>query len=129
MQLKNLSLLKKQQGASGLLILIFVGMAALILLVSFKLYPAYYENWQIDSVVQSFEEESDIDGLSEKEIIKRFNARLITNNVRGFEFKDSVFIEKDDGVLTIDVDYEVRTNVYRNVDAVMVFKKLTEIKY
>jgi len=129
MQLKNLSLLKKQQGASGLLILIFVGMAALILLVSFKLYPVYFENWQIDSVVQSFEEEGGIDDLSEKEIIKRFNARLITNNVRDFKFKDSVFIEKDDGVLTIDIDYEVRINVYRNVDAVVVFKKLTEIKY
>lgn len=121
--------LKKQQGVSALFILVFLGLLALALLVSFKLYPAYYEHWQIESVIESFEEEKDLADLSVKEVIKRFQLRLQTNNVRNFDFDDSVFIDMEDGVLSIELDYEVRQNVYRNVDAVVIFKKQVEIKY
>jgi hypothetical protein len=124
---KNNNLPSNQAGASALAILIIVAMAAMILLVVFKLYPIYFEHWQIQSVVESFEEESGVEELSVGEVAKRFKLRMQTNNVRDVRYDDAIEIYKEDGILTIDVDYERRINIYKNVDAVVVFQDVTEI--
>lgn len=123
------SSLSNQKGASSLAIVIFLGMAAVILTIAFKLYPVFYEHWQIESVAKSFEEEKDLADLSLREVEKRFQTRLITNNVRDFKFDDNVVIGMDEGLLSIELEYEVRINMYRNIDAVVVFEKLFEKKY
>lgn len=129
MLLMQNSPLSKQTGASAPLVILFIAMLAMILTVAFKLYPAYFEHWQIESVVQSFEDEPGLSELSLREIEKRFDIRLTSNNVRQFNRQDSVFISKEDGLLTIDVDYEVRVPVYRNVDVIVKFEKLLEKSY
>lgn len=108
-------------------ILIFVAMAAMFFLVGFKLYPAYFEHWQLQSVVESFEKDPEISELSVGEITKRFRVRMQTNNIREIDFNDSVTIEKDGGVIYIYVDYESRINIYNNVDAVVTWDETTEI--
>ena len=121
--------LKKQQGASTPLVLIFILMTAVILTIFFKLYPAFYDHWLISSAVNSFKEETGLEEMPEKEIRRRFIARLTTNSVRNFNFDDSVFIGKDDGVLIIEVEYEVRVPMYRNVDAIIKFEEYLEQAY
>ncbi|KZY70960.1 hypothetical protein A3742_11620 [Oleiphilus sp. HI0071] len=108
-------------------ILIFVAMAAMFLLVGFKLYPAYFEHWQLQSVVESFEKDPETRELSVGEITKRFRVRMQTNNIREIDFNDAVTIEKDGGVLYIFVEYESRINIYNNVDAVVTWDETTEI--
>jgi len=117
---------KKQRGASTPLIIIFIAMAAAILTVTFKLYPVFYENWQIENIIDSFEDEANLQELSAGDIEKRFGNRLITNNIRNFNSDESVFISMDEGLLVIESDYEVRLPIYRNIDAVVKFKKLFE---
>lgn len=118
----------KQRGASTPLIIIFIAMAAAILTVTFKLYPVFYENWQIENIVDSFNDEANLEELSAADIEKRFGNRLITNNIRNFNSDESVFISMDEGLLVIETDYEVRLPIYRNIDAVVKFKKLFEKK-
>jgi len=121
--------LKKQQGASTPLVLIFILMTAVILTIFFKLYPAFYDHWLITSAVNSFNEEAGLEDVSEKEITRRFNARLEVNSVRNFDVDENVFISKDDGVLIIEVEYEVRVPMYRNIDAIIKFEDFFEKTY
>jgi uncharacterized protein DUF4845 len=118
---------RAQRGASVPLVLVFVAMSALVLLVGFKLYPAYFEHWQIQSVVESFATDPETPNLSPVEMRKRFKIRMQTNNVRDVKYEDAIEIIKEDGIITIYVDYESRVNIYKNVDAVVVFKEETEI--
>ena len=120
---------QKQKGVSGIFILIFLAMTALILLSAFKLYPVYFDHWAIKSVAESYEDNTELSEMSEREIIKNFQKRLITNGIRDFSFKDSVFIEKLDGEVIIDIEYERRVNIYKNVDAVVSFKDERTIKF
>jgi len=121
--------LKKQAGASAPIVMVFLGMTAVILTLAFKLYPPIFEHWQVESVVESFEEDNDVTEITEEEIKKRFSKRLVVNNVRNFKLKEWLFITKDDGLLTIEVNYEVRVPVYRNIDAIMTFEKVFEKKF
>jgi len=49
------------------------------------------------------------------------NKRLIVNNVRSLKTED-ISIEKDGNVALIVVEYEVRENLFRNIDSVIHFK-------
>jgi hypothetical protein len=118
--------INKQQGASTPLVVIFIAMTAIVLTIAFKLYPPFFEHWQIESVIDSFEEDSGLGDLGLDEIIRRFDKRLLTNNVRSFNSEESSFLELEDGLLTISVDYEVRVPMYRNVDAVIKFERTLE---
>jgi len=120
--------LQNQTGASAPIVMIFLGMSAVILTLAFKLSPPIFEHWQVESVVESFEGDSDVTEISEAEIQKRFSKRLVINNVRNFKPNEWLFITKDDGLLTIEVNYEVRVPVYRNIDAIMTFEKVFEKK-
>lgn len=116
-----------QGGASVPLVLIFLAMTAMFFLIGFKLYPAFFEHWQIQSVVESFENDNAIGELSHEEMARRFRVRMQTNNVRAVSFRDAIEIVREDGIITIYIDYESRVNIYKNVDAVIVFKEETEI--
>ncbi len=123
---RSIHLARQQRGVSALFMLIFLAMAAAILTVAFKLYPAYYEHWQIEGVVESFENEEGLENLSLREIERRFGARLQTNNVRNFKMDENVVFDLTEDFLAIDVNYEVRVPVYRNIDAIMTFQKSFE---
>lgn len=121
--------LQNQTGTSTPIVMIILGMAAVILTLVFKLSPPIFEHWQVESVVESFEDDMDVTEISVTEIQKRFNKRLVINNVRNFKSNEWLFITKDDGLLTIEVSYEVRVPVYRNIDAIMTFEKAFEKKF
>ena len=115
--------LQKQAGASTPIVIVFLGMSAVILTLAFKISPTFFEHWQVESVIESFEDDPNVTELSEVEIQKLFSKRLVINNVRNFKMSEWLFVTKDDGLLTIEVSYEVRVPVYRNIDAIMTFEK------
>ena len=116
----------KQQGASTPVVILFVAMAMIVLTIAFKLYPAFYENWQLQHVVESFNDEAGLQDLSIKEIKRRFDSRLLTNNVRDFNSADNLVLEKNEDTLFIYVEYEVRVPIYDNIDAIVSFEESLE---
>lgn len=122
----TLNSLNKQSGASAPLVLVFLGMSAVILTLAFKLYPPIFEHWQVEAVVESFQDDNDLAEITLAEIEKRFNKRLVINNIRNFKSSESLSVTDEDGLLLIAVDYEVRIPVYRNIDAIMTFEKSFE---
>lgn len=118
----------RQGGASPFVMLLFVAMLAFFVTIIFKLAPPYYDFWQIQEVAESFAEEPDLTELKAKEVESRFDKRLMVSNIRDFKRDENVTISIKDQVLTIDIDYEVRLNMFRNVDAVIAFKHTIEYK-
>ena len=116
----------KQQGASMPVVILFIAMAMIVLTIAFKLYPSFYENWQLKQVVESFDDESGLQYLSVKELRSRFDKRLLTNNVRNFNSKESLTITKNEDTLSIYVEYEVRVPIYENIDAIVSFEESLE---
>lgn len=117
-----------QRGASPFITLLFVAMLAFFVTIIFKLAPPFYDFWQIQKVMESFAEEPDMAELKVKEVESRFDKRLMVSNIREFKRDENVTITAKDQVLTIDVDYEVRVNMFRNIDAVIVFTHTVEYK-
>lgn len=116
----------QQKGASMPVVLLFLGMSAIILTIAFKLYPAYYEHWQITSVLESYGEDHDLEAMSVSELETNFQTRLLTNNVREFDVKEGFFAERTDTGVILSVDYEVRIRMYKNIDALLVFEETVE---
>tara|TARA_R110002167_G_scaffold83583_6_gene226953 strand:+ start:4098 stop:4472 length:375 start_codon:yes stop_codon:yes gene_type:complete len=120
---------KNQQGASTPLVILFVAMAMIVLTIGFKLYPAFYEHWQVTNVLEGFDEEPGLADLSVKEITTRFDKRLVTNNIREFNMKESLTVTKNDGKLSMYIEYEVRVPIYENIDAIVSFEESLEKQF
>jgi hypothetical protein len=121
--------LSKQNGASTPLTLLFVGMAAILLTIIFKLYPSYYEHWQISAVLDSYAKDVEVESMTVDELESNFLTRLMTNNVRGNEVREGFFAERTDNAMNISVEYEVRVPIYKNIDAIIYFEKSVENKF
>lgn len=113
--------MRNQQGASALSIMVILFLAASILTVAMKVVPMYFDNMTIAKVLKDIGAQSDIAELSNDEIISAFSKRLTINNVRNFDLKQ-IAITRDDGLLVIDVNYENRENVFKNLDVVASFR-------
>ena len=124
--MRNIS---KQSGASMPLVLLFLGMAAVVLTIAFKLFPVYYEHWQIKSILESYESEVDIESMTVGELESNFQNRLITNNVRNFRFSDAFYAERTDEGLYVLIEYQVRIPMYKNVEALVSFSEELDKKF
>ena len=119
----------KQRGASMPLVVLFIAMTSIILTIAFKLYPAYYEHWLIEAVMESLEKDSKIESMSINALENNFETRLLTNNVREFDVSEGFFAEKTDNSVYLAVEYEVRIPMYSNIDAVLKFEESFEKKF
>ncbi len=119
--------MKNQKGASGLTILVILFLAASILTIVMKVAPMFFDNMTVAKVLEDVGAQSDIAELSDDSIISAFSKRLTINNVRGFDMKKLV-IGRDDGMLTIDINYETRDTIFKNIDVIVSFENHFETK-
>lgn len=127
MKKNNLSSLGSQRGASALTMLVMVLFFGSILTLVIKLGPVYLDDFTIQEAIESLEGTDDLSRMSPAAVRSLINKRLSVNNVRGFDAK-SIEVEKDGDVVLIRVDYEVRNNLFRNVDTVIHFNHEYEMK-
>lgn len=110
-----------QRGATPIMtlvwILIFVSVATLCV----KLIPVYIDDFAVASSLEGLQRETRLPEFSDKEVLATLDKFFSLNNVRDFD-KDSVeLIREGDAQITVKVNYEVRTNVVRNIDTVVSF--------
>ncbi len=116
-----MSLPQRQQGWSftGLLIVLLV--AGIFITVAFKLVPAYADYYTLTSIMEDTIEDRALISQRKHDIESSVIKRLRVNNMR--LPKEFMTIEKDKGDVTLTIDYEIRTPLFHNVDAVMSFKQ------
>ncbi|EDM49863.1 DUF4845 domain-containing protein [Marinobacter algicola] len=127
MKKNSLSSMHRQSGASALVIMIMVLFFGGLLTLAIKLGPAYLDDITIQEALESLEGTEDLSTMGPAQVRTLINKRLSVNNVRGFDEKN-ITVQKDGDLVIINVDYEVRNNLFRNVDTVIHFQHEYEMK-
>jgi len=121
MKRNSLSSMHRQSGASALVILIMVLFFGGLLTLALKLGPAYLDDKTISEAVESIRDTEGLSRMGPAQIRSLINKRLIVNNVRSLE-AEAITVEKQGDVAVIKVEYDYRTNLFSNVDAIVHFK-------
>lgn len=121
MKQTSLSSMHRQSGASALTILIMVLFFGSLLTLAIKLGPVYLDDKTISEAVESIRDTDGLSQMNESQVRSLINKRLIVNNVRSLRPED-ITVQKKGDVAQITVEYEVRDNIFRNIDTVLHFK-------
>jgi len=127
MKKNDLSGMGRQGGASALVMMVMVLFFGGLLTLVIKLGPAYLDDITIQEALESLDGTDGLSQMGPAQVRTLINKRLSVNNVRGFDAKN-ISVDKDGDLVVINVDYEVRKNLFSNVDTVVHFKHTYEMK-
>ncbi|AHI28782.1 DUF4845 domain-containing protein [Marinobacter similis] len=127
MKKNNLSAMTRQTGASALTMMVMVLFFGGLLTLAIKLGPIYLDDITIQEALESLDGTDGLSTMGPAQVRTLINKRLSVNNVRGFDAKN-ITVEKDGDTVMILVDYEVRNDLFSNVDTVVHFKHEYEMK-
>ncbi len=118
---------RKQRGAGALGML--AGLIGLVAVVSLtlKLGP-HYIDWRTMQSVFSALPASQVHTMTKTEIRESLQKRFRVNNLRDFDLKEIVKIERQKAGTTVSVNYERREPLLANVDAVLTFSEQYQFK-
>ena len=109
------------------MVIVLVG--GFLLTVGFSLAPLYINNYTIRATVQALQNEPELGRKSTQEIRMAVERKFDVNQIEAIQavcrdkLKPCMKVEKTKTHLVIDANYEARTHVMGNVDAVVVFDK------
>ena len=110
---------QKGLGMIGSLLVILVG--GLLLTCAIKMIPIYFQNWNIQSILNDLEPEfADVGTVTKKAIENKLSKRLNIDMISAIKVND-IEIKKIKGVFKITANYEKRIHIIGNVDIVMAF--------
>ena len=127
MKRNSLSGMGRQRGASALTMMVVVLFFGGLLTLVIKLGPIYLDDMTIQEALESLDGTEGLSEMGVAQVRTLINKRLSVNNVRGFDAKN-ITVEKNGELVIINVDYEVRNNLFSNVDTVVHFKHEYEMK-
>ncbi len=116
----------RQQG--GALVMVIVALFfGVLLAMAIKIGPAYIDDLTIQEALENLEGTEGLSRMGPAEVRRLINKRLSINNISGFDAKN-ISIEKNGELVVINVDYEVRNNIFANVDSVVHFQHEYKLK-
>ena len=121
-----MNLIGRQKGMTSIgWVLVFM-LIAVVTLVILKLLPIYLDGFAVKSSLASLKNEHNISKTSPSKIktmlLKRFDINTVTDVT-----KDDIYIDKSQGMMTIEVEYEVRDKLVGNIDVVVMFNEKIEV--
>jgi hypothetical protein len=120
--MKSVQQLQRQRGMSTLSLLVVVALVGLGITCGLKMIPAYIDYWSLKGIFEAVEADPATQQANPKLVESMLQKRLDINSIRSFSQKDSVSIRQEDGQLIIEFYYEVREELFANVDVVMKFE-------
>ncbi len=119
MSRKPLQVRRKQRGVSVLGVLVILALFSFFLTVSIRLLPPYMEGRSVKAAIESVAEALSPDA-SIRDVVRRIDSTFITNRIESLNSRQ-VKVYREDGKIIIDATYEMRTPLFDNVDAVLMF--------
>lgn len=108
-----------------LIVLIVLGFFAFLFM---KLYPAYYEYYNVVTAMEAIKKEPAVARWSPADILKSLDKRMYINYVdEKFVNKRSFQLKKISGGYTLTVKYERREPVIYNLDYVAKFERTVQL--
>lgn len=116
----------KQQGiASASFLLIIVG-AIILFWQAVKLAPAYLENYRVKAVLESLEQEPNLDKLSRVKLMAMIDERLISAKVKSVSGDDMIVTHGLERTV-VEIDYRAEVPFLSNIGFVVHFSEQVEI--
>ncbi|WP_370232543.1 DUF4845 domain-containing protein [Marinobacter nauticus] len=112
--------LNTQQGGALTMMIMALFFGGLLTL-AIKIGPAYLDDFTIQEALESLDGTDGLSQMGPAQVRSLINKRLSVNNVDGFDPKN-ISVEKNGELVVIKVDYEVRNNIFRNVDTIVHFQ-------
>jgi Domain of unknown function (DUF4845) len=115
-----------QTGLTFLSVLVILGLIAFFTLLILKIGPIYLDNYKVKTVLASLESEPNLASESTRKVRSLLMRRFDINMVEHVKKKD-IAIKKRDGVLTVEIDYEVIEPIIGNIDVLVYFDDRIEV--
>lgn len=113
--------LVKQKGLSAFGWLVVIFLFGTVLTIAYAIIPAYYDNTLVADGLKSVGSSPDVQSLSREQVVGRLQNYFDLNGVRGEPTKNIKVIRRSEGMV-VNINYEVRENIFGNIDVVMRFE-------
>lgn len=123
-----MKIIKKQQGVTMITIAMGLMLLAFFVMIAVTIWPVYMENFSVNSHLSRMAEDSKAKSMTPAEILKTLQKRFGVDDVKSVSREDISITGEPGQGYEIEVDYEVRKNLMGNVDLVIFFNKVVEIK-
>ncbi len=115
--------ISNQRGYSMLQLGLMIGVAGFFLIFAFKVVPMYAENRYVESALRSLVEGGQkLEEMTDAEIKKKLANFYMINNVRSEGPTKNIVIDRDANKTLVTIDYEIRDNLFWNIDLVLSFQ-------
>lgn len=126
MQSKN-----AQQGFSLYGLVAGLVVAALVALVVVKIVPMYMDNKAIDRMIMAVE--NDLATSERVNSVAAFHDHIAkgmqVNNINGIKSQDIMKVTAEGGQFIVDLNYERRESILKNIDIVVKFEKKYRVRH
>lgn len=117
---------RSQQGMTAIGWIIVLMLIGFVTLVTLKIFPIYMGGFTVSSAVNSLKSDRTAVGKTPAELKVMLLKRLDINMVSTVKRED-IRIERSKNSNTVMVDYEVRENIFGNLDVVVSFSESAEV--
>ena len=118
----------KQQGVTMITIALGLALLAFFVLIAVTLFPVYMEHFDVNSHISRLSKDSRSKDMTKEELQKTLLKRFSIDNVKSISNSDISITDRAGGGYIVDVEYEVRKPFLANVDLVISFHDVGEVK-
>lgn len=104
----------QQKGVSAVGWLLIAVIFGFLLITFFRVFPMYYENFKVRSVLENMAQDQRLDVKSRRAIWQSMQKRLTVQEARSVKRED-VSMQRKDGKTTITVNYEIKSDYIGNL--------------
>ena len=120
--------LRQQKGMTGIAMAMILVLVAFFAMVVLRLFPIYMEHFSVTSHLKTLSKDEGASQKTNSEIISKLTKSFGIDDVKNVT-GEHIFIEREKGgVVTVAVEYEVRTPAISNIDMVVSFVDEVELK-
>ena len=105
---------QRQTGVSTAGWLLIATIFGLLVISFFKVFPMYYDNFKVKTVLEAIAQDQAVDPKSKRSIWDAVQKRLYINEVR-YITRENVSMDRKDGKTTVTISYETRDNYIGNL--------------
>lgn len=104
----------RQLGLSSAGWILVAAIFGLLVITFFKVFPMYYDNFKVKSVLESLQDDTSIDPKSKRAIWDSLQKRLYIQGVKSIQ-RENVSMERKDGVTTVTITYQAQDDYIANL--------------
>jgi len=109
-----------QKGLTMWGISIIILVAVFFLFLFFKLFPAYMEDFEISSQLQSISSEPNVRNMTPDDVMTAISKRFEIEDINNVKPRDAKIVPEGNG-LAIDLNYTVEVEMLGNVSVLLYF--------